>query len=90
MRIKLKYNQPKENLIFAVKKLTDAYECEMGDDIFYYIQDINIATAQNNHNNLVKALNGLKEAVNSQDLDDLSKAAYRLLARVDMDYISGD
>ena len=90
MSINLKYNRPKENLIFSVKKLTDAFECDMSDAIFYLIQDLNIATAQNNHNDLVKALNGLKEIIDSQNLDDLSKLTYKLLGLVDMDYISGD
>ena len=90
MSIKLKYNRPKENLIFSVKDLTDAYEEEMGDAIFYLIQDLNIATAQNNHNNLVQALNGLKEITDSQDLENLNKVTYKLLGLVDMDYISGD
>ena len=89
MSIKIKYNQPREKLIFAVKDITDAYNCEMGEDIFYYIQDINIATASNNHNDLVDALNGLKGAIDNQD-NDLTKAAYRLLNQVDMDYMSGD
>ena len=85
MRIKLKNNQPREILIFTVKKLTDAFEDEMSDTIFYFTQDIEAATAQNNHNNLVQAINGLKRDIDNQEYNDLSKALYRLIGLVDMD-----
>ena len=85
MRIKLKNNQPREVLIFTVKKLTDAFEDEMSDTIFYFTQDIEAATAQNNHNKLVEALNGLKGVIDSQELDDLGRLTYRLIGLVDMD-----
>ena len=85
MRIKLKNNQPREILIFTVKHLTDAFESEMSDTIFYFTQDIEAATAQNNHNKLVEALNGLKGVIDSQELDDLGRLTYRLIGLVDMD-----
>lgn len=85
MNVKLKGNQTRENLIFSVKQLTDAYEYEMGDDIFYYIQDVNIATAQDRHKDLVEALNGLEGAIATQETNDLKKHVYRLLGQVDME-----
>ena len=94
MKIKLKHNQPRESLIFNVKDLTDTYDYMVDDTIDEtiddYIHDIVAATAQNKHEYLVEALNGLKGAVATQELNGLKKPLYRLLGRVDMDYAYGD
>ena len=79
MKIKLKHNQPREKLIFNAKAIANAFECHMSDDIFYYIQDLNISIAQNNHNKLVQAIRGLEGAIATQEYNDLRKATNKLI-----------
>ena len=74
MKIKLRENQKRENLIFSVKELTDIYD-DMIDNIIddtidYHVHDIVTATAQNDHSKLIQALNGFKDAISSQENND--------------------
>lgn len=68
MNVKLKGNQTRENLIFSVKQLTVAYEYEMSEQAFYHLQDLVIASAQDNHKDLVQALNGLMGTLDNGDM----------------------
>ena len=87
MSIKLKRNQARENLVFTVKKLSDAYKYEMGEEVSYYIQDIIVATAQNNHNDLLEALHDLRVAIeNKQGCNDLNKFINKLSDILVMEY----
>ena len=88
MKIKLKRNQKRENLIFNVKKLATIYDCTCTiDDIIIgdHIQDVIIATTQNNLVELVQALKGLRNAIDKQEYNDLGRITYRILGQVDIE-----